>query len=162
MTIIHKLAAMFKDKFDFLKRAEPARDRARQKVKLLQQLQPAGDFQQVLQRERDRAEQTGQEFSLLVFELGEGSANYELAQKLWQMIYRRVRFSDAVGWLSSQSLGVILPNTPFAGGHKLAEDICRLCDVSPPSVSFKIYTYRPQQSSNQTGVSKTSNDTNKQ
>jgi len=162
MTFIHKLAAMFKDRFDFLKRAEPARDRARQKVKLLQQLQPAGDFQQVLQRERDRAEQTGQEFSLLVFELGEGSANYELAQKLWQMIYRRVRFSDAVGWLSSQSLGVILPNTPFAGGHKLAEDICRLCDVSPPSVSFKIYTYRPQQSSNQTGVSKTSNDTNKQ
>ena len=44
MTIIQKLAAMFKDKFDFLKREEPARDRAKQKVKLLQQLQPAGDF----------------------------------------------------------------------------------------------------------------------
>jgi hypothetical protein len=145
MIIIHKLAAMFKDKFDFLKSEEPARDRARQKVKLLQRLQSAGDFQQVLQRERDCAEQTGQEFSLLVFELGDGSASYELAQKLWQVIYRRVRFSDAVGWLSNQSLGVILPNTPFAGGHKLAEDICRLCDVSPTSVSFKIYTYQGEE-----------------
>lgn len=136
---------MFTDKFKFLQKEEPGSDRARQKVKLLQQLQPAGDFQQALQRARDRAELTGEELSLLVFELGEDAADYALAQKLWQVIYRRVRFSDEVGWLSSQSLGVILPNTPFAGGHKLAEEIGRLCEASPPFLSFKIYTYPPRQ-----------------
>ncbi len=146
MTIIHKLAAMFKDKFEFLKKNEPSRDRAKQKVKLLQQLQPAGDFQQRLQRERERAEQTGEEFSLLVFELSEDAANYELVQKLWQVIYRRVRFSDVVGWLSSRSLGVILPNTPFAGGHKLAEDINRLMPSITSFCSYKIFTYPPQES----------------
>jgi len=146
MTIIQKLAAMFTDKFKFLQKEEPARDRARQKVKLLQQLQPASDFQQMLQRERERAEQTGQEFSLLVFELGEDAANYELAQKLWQVILSspKAGFSEA-GWLSNQSLGVILPNTPFAGGRKFAEDIYRLMPEATSFCSYKIFTYPPQQ-----------------
>lgn len=147
MALIPKPAVMFKDKFDFLTREAP--DRAKQKVKLLQQLQPAGDFQQLLQRERERAEQTGQEFSLLVFELNEDPVNYEQTQKLWQVIYRRVRVSDLVGWLSNRSLGVILPNTPFAGGHKLMEDIHRLLPSLASFCSYKIFTYPPQEGEGQ-------------
>jgi hypothetical protein len=105
---------------------------------------PAGDFQQVLQQERRSADQTGHEFSLLVFEFNDNPSNDGLVQKLWQVIYRRVRRTDKVGWLSSQSLGVILPETPFADSRKVAEDVCRTLEASMPFVSYKILTYPPR------------------
>ena len=140
MAIIRKLAAMFKDKLTSLpkedfRRAPGAANFARR-----------DDFLQRLQRERDRADQTGQEFSLLMFELNDDASNSELAQRLWQVILSspKAGFSE-VGWLSSQSLGVILPNTPFAGGRKFAEDIYRLMPDATSFCSYKIFTYPPQQ-----------------
>lgn len=110
----------------------------------LHQLHAAGDFQQVLQQERHAADQTGHEFSLLVFEFTDNSSNHALAQKLWQVIYRRMRRKDKAGWLSSQSLGVILPETPFSDGRKVAEDVCRTLAAAMPLVSYKILTYPPR------------------
>lgn len=104
----------------------------------------ADDFQHVLLQERRSADQTGEEFSLLVFEFGGAVSNDEPAQKLWQVIHRRVRRADKIGWLSDRSLGLILPETPFAGGRKVAEDICRILDTAMPSLSYKILTYPPR------------------
>lgn len=102
------------------------------------------DFQQVLLQERRTADQTGEEFSLLVFEFGGAASGDDPAQQLWQVIHRRVRRTDKLGWLSKQSLGLILPETPFAGGRKVAEDICRILDIAMPSLSCKILTYPPR------------------
>ena len=110
----------------------------------LYQPHPAGDFQQVLQQERRAADQTGHEFSLLVFEFNDNAPNDGLVQKLWQEIYRRVRRMDKIGWLSSQSLGVILPETPFSDSRKVAEDVCRTLEAAMPFVSYKILTYPPR------------------
>jgi len=81
-----------------------------------------------------------------MFELNDDASNSELAQRLWQVILSspKAGFSE-VGWLSSQSLGVILPNTPFAGGRKFAEDIYRLMPDATSFCSYKIFTYPPQQ-----------------
>ena len=111
----------------------------------LQAPQPAGDFQQVLQQERDAADETGQEFCLLVFEFNDNAPNDGLVQKLWQGIHQRVRRTAKAGWLSSQSLGVILPETSFSDGRKVAEDVCRTLEAAMPLVSYKILTY-PQRS----------------
>jgi hypothetical protein len=53
-------------------------------------------------------------------------------------------FSE-MGRLSSQSIGVILPNTPFAKGRKFAEDLYRLMPDATSFCSYKIFTYPPQQ-----------------
>jgi len=70
--------------------------------------------------------------------------NNGLAQKLWQGISQRMRRTDKIGWLSSQSLGVILPETPFSDGRKVAEDVCRSLETAMPLVSYKILTYPPR------------------
>ena len=104
----------------------------------------ADEFQQILQQERQAADQTGREFSLLVFEFNDNPPSDGLVQNLWQVIYQRVRRTDKVGWLSSQSLGVILPETPFANSRKVAEEVCRLLEAATPLVSYKILTYPPR------------------
>lgn len=107
----------------------------------LRQPHSADEFQQILQQERRAADQTGREFCLLVFEWNGGSPSDALVQNLWQVIHQRVRRTDKVGWLSSQSLGVILPETPFADSRKVAEEVCRILEAATPLVSYKILTY---------------------
>jgi PleD family two-component response regulator len=106
--------------------------------------QLAGDFQQVLERERRAADQSGQKFCLLVFEFNDNAPNDGLVQKLWQGIHQRVRRTAKAGWLSSQSLGVILSETSFSDGRKMAEDVCRTLEAAMPLVSYKILTYPPR------------------
>lgn len=101
----------------------------------------ADDFQRILEQERHAADQTGREFSLLVFEFHDNPPGDGLVQNLWQVIDQCVRRTDKVGWLSSWSLGVILPETPFANSRKVAEEVCRILEAATPFLSYKILTY---------------------
>jgi hypothetical protein len=143
--LIDKLKSLLRPKA-LLESAEPPRSSFKtfKGESGLHQLYPANDFQQVLQQERHAADQTGREFSLLVFEFADNPDNGAQAQKLWQAIQRRMRRRDKAGWLSRQSFGVILLDTPFADGRKVAEDVCRTLEAAMPFVSYKILTYPPR------------------
>jgi PleD family two-component response regulator len=143
--LIDKLKSLLRPKA-LLESAEPPRSSSKtfKGESGLHQLYSAGDFQQVLQQERHAADETGREFSLLIFEFNDNAPNDAPAQKLWQAIHRRMRRRDKAGWLSSQSFGVILPETPFADGRKVAEDVCRTLEAAMPFVSYKILTYPPR------------------
>jgi PleD family two-component response regulator len=99
------------------------------------------DFQRILEQECHAADQTGREFSLLVFEFSDNPPGDGLLQNLWQVIDQHVRRTDKIGWLSRRSLGVILPETPFANSRTVAEEVCRILEAAGALVSYKILTY---------------------
>jgi hypothetical protein len=107
------------------------------------------DMQLALQQERARADRGGHEFSVLVFEHEKKQPAGALIEKLCRAIVSRVRMSDDFGWLSKDSIGVILPDTPFAGARRLADEIQNAAGSSKQFFYYKIYTYPPRGPSNE-------------
>ncbi len=100
------------------------------------------DFRDILERERARAERTGQEFSLVVFDASRQNGTALACLKdLAHALASRVRASDEVGWFSDKSIGVALPATSAEGAWKFADDVSRRTDSSIPSLERTVYTY---------------------
>lgn len=64
----------------------------------------------VLRRERARADRTGGQFSLLEFRLPESRGRYS-DEWILNVLAKRIRITDMIGWLDSSSLGVLLTDT---------------------------------------------------
>jgi lipopolysaccharide/colanic/teichoic acid biosynthesis glycosyltransferase len=69
------------------------------------------DFSSIIHRERDRSDRTGQGFSLVVFEVGNGRNRSDSVRNLVPILTHRVRSTDAIGWFEDGRIGVILPHT---------------------------------------------------
>jgi hypothetical protein len=91
-------------------------------------------FRKVLGRERACADLSGQPLSLLTFAARERESAEATFQELEQILKRRLRCTDAVGWLDGEHLAVALPSTPREGAAQVADDIC---------VSFPIHRLPP-------------------
>jgi len=98
-------------------------------------------FRRVLERERARADRYGDRFSLAVFEVGHSNKHQINVHLLAQMLLKRIRPTDEVGWFKKDRVGIVLPNTTPWGAKKLSEDICRQISNRKPPPVFKIYTY---------------------
>lgn len=99
-------------------------------------------FRDLLERERARAERSGQEFSLVVFDASrQNGTAIACLKELAQALATRVRTSDEVGWFSDKSIGVVLPATSAEGAWKFADDVARRTDSSIPSLDRTVYTY---------------------
>ena len=118
------------------------------------QILPNSDLNFLLEQERGWADLRGREFSLLLYECRGNAPNQARCQELWQVIVSRVRSTDKAGWMSEGRLGIVLPETSFAGARKLAEDIGRLGESAQSDFSYKIYTYQPQSAENSPGRSR--------
>jgi lipopolysaccharide/colanic/teichoic acid biosynthesis glycosyltransferase len=99
------------------------------------------DFRTLMDRERGRADRLGQKFSVVAFTpRAEADATAD-RETLVQILRRRVRLTDDVGWMDAGQLGVILPGTDAAGAWKLADDVCvAFPDHLPPPVCT-VYSY---------------------
>jgi lipopolysaccharide/colanic/teichoic acid biosynthesis glycosyltransferase len=98
-------------------------------------------FRHLLDRERVRADRTGDRLSLVAFAPRcpeAGRATYILVAKA---LRGRLRATDEVGWLDDGRLAVVLPTTPTAGAWKVADDVCVDFpeDVPPPVCT--VYSY---------------------
>ncbi len=69
------------------------------------------EFASILHRERDRADRTGQEFSMAVFAVGNGGKKTAAARNLVPILTHRIRSTDAIGWLADGRIGSVLPHT---------------------------------------------------
>jgi hypothetical protein len=107
--------------------------------KSYQQAYPGADLETVLELERARADRTGQVFSQIIFDCQ--SMDDACIRSLWELIHRRVRCTDEVGWVSARSIGVVLPDTPAEGAWKLSYDIAELVDSPKCCPACNVYVY---------------------
>jgi lipopolysaccharide/colanic/teichoic acid biosynthesis glycosyltransferase len=83
----------------------------------------ARNFSSIIHRERDRSDRTGQGFSLVIFEVGNGKNRSDSVRNLVPILTHRVRSTDAVGWFEDGRIGVILPHTPTESAWKFVANV---------------------------------------
>ena len=80
-------------------------------------------FSSIIHRERDRSDRTGQGFSLVIFEVGNGKNRSDSVRNLVPILTHRIRSTDAIGWLEDGRIGVILPHTTTESAWKFVTNV---------------------------------------
>lgn len=102
------------------------------------------EFRLILERERARADRSGDKFSLVVFEFGnsgEGNGSSLPVEHLTRILFKRVRMTDTVGWFDETSIGTVLPGTTGEGAWKFADDVRKKASALASQFSYRVYTY---------------------
>ena len=94
-----------------------------------------------LQKERARSNRSRAVFSFVLFDLDAAQDPENIPGVFARALSERVRAIDTVGWMTKNSLGVILPATSSAGAKSLADEMLRLRGLRDDTVSYTIYTY---------------------
>jgi lipopolysaccharide/colanic/teichoic acid biosynthesis glycosyltransferase len=99
-------------------------------------------FRTILERERARAERTGQIFSLVVFSIDKDvGTDATSLEQLGYVLGQKVRICDEVGWYDGNCIGTILPGTSAEGARQFIDIIKeRIKDVAP-HLNCSIYSY---------------------
>jgi lipopolysaccharide/colanic/teichoic acid biosynthesis glycosyltransferase len=108
---------------------------------VLDTLCPPEQLRRILERERARADRTGEPLSLVAFTARTPEPDRTTPTLVARALRGRLRATDDVGWLDDHQIGVVLPTTPAAGAWKVADDVCLEFpkDVPPPVCT--VYTY---------------------
>jgi lipopolysaccharide/colanic/teichoic acid biosynthesis glycosyltransferase len=99
------------------------------------------EFASILNRERDRADRTGQGFSLVVFELGADGENSPCTRLLVPILTNRVRSTDDIGWLEAGRLGVVLPHTTPDSAWKFVGNVRQALNGGSAPIECIVYAY---------------------
>src|SRR5262245_19650558 len=83
-------------------------------------LSPA-EIKKVLDRERARAERTGELLSLVTFAGRTGRPEAATVAALRTAFRARLRLTDETGWLDSRQVCAVLPGTGAVGAWKVAD-----------------------------------------
>ncbi len=102
---------------------------------------PKEIFRKIIDRERDRANRTGEVFSLVVFVLQDNEEKQETLALLADTLSPRVRSIDAIGWLDLQHVGILLPETKSEGAHMFACKISQEALTVKAKLGYEIFTY---------------------
>jgi lipopolysaccharide/colanic/teichoic acid biosynthesis glycosyltransferase len=92
-------------------------------AKIFNLVYSSSEFSSIIHRERDRADRTGQGFSLVIFEVANGRRRSESVRNLVPILTRRIRSTDAIGWLENGRIGVILPHTTTENAWKFVGNV---------------------------------------
>jgi lipopolysaccharide/colanic/teichoic acid biosynthesis glycosyltransferase len=95
----------------------------------------------ILQRERSRADRTGDVFSVLALSPRPPRNRPSEFRKLARLLKRRLRSTDEVGWLDRERLAAVLPSTPLAGAQKVVDDVQSLAAPSLGQLDVTVYSY---------------------
>ncbi len=106
----------------------------------LGELRSIDQLQDILDRERARADRSGIGLALLKFIQREEATAQETLACLAKILKRRLRCTDEAGWLGERQIGVVLPCTPVAGARSVANEICQgFGELMPPCC--EVYCY---------------------
>jgi lipopolysaccharide/colanic/teichoic acid biosynthesis glycosyltransferase len=97
-------------------------------------------FSSILNRERDRADRTGQEFSMAVFEVGNGGKKTAAARNLVPILTHRIRSTDGIGWLPDGRIAAVLPHTLPDRAWKFVANVRKAYNGTAPPECV-VYTY---------------------
>ena len=112
-----------------------------QDEKIFKSVHSAKKFAAILNRERDRSDRTGQEFSLVVFETGSGSRKSEAVRNLVSNLKKRIRSIDEIGRIEDDRIAVALPHTPSDDAWKFVANVRRALGGSAPGPDCTVYVY---------------------
>jgi len=98
------------------------------------------DFSSIIHRERDRSDRTGQGFSLVIFEVGNGKKRSDSVRNLVPILTHRIRSTDAIGWLEDDRIGVILPHTTTESAWMFVANVRNACNGNAPPECV-VYAY---------------------
>jgi lipopolysaccharide/colanic/teichoic acid biosynthesis glycosyltransferase len=104
-------------------------------------LHSAEELRRILERERARADRTGDVFSLIAFSADDRNGDPATLAEVAAILKRRLRSTDELGWLDTRRLGAVLPSTSAAGAGKVAEEICSACSPNRARPSYQVYCY---------------------
>jgi lipopolysaccharide/colanic/teichoic acid biosynthesis glycosyltransferase len=108
---------------------------------LLEGLHPPDQLRRILERERARANRTGEHLSLVTFAPRRPEADHTTPVLVAKVLRGRLRSTDEVGWLDDGQIAVVLPTTPAAGAWKVADDVCLEFPKHVPSPVCTVYSY---------------------
>lgn len=103
-------------------------------------------MQRVLQREHARAKRNGKPFALVVMQIDRLAAHRSV-RRLQEAIRQRARLTDEIGWLDSDRLAILLPDTGDAGAKQFAACLEKLPQFSAVRPQLAVHTYPPAQPS---------------
>ena len=98
-------------------------------------------FNAIILREKARADRNQHPFSLLLFNTAIPETNSIGVQYLADVLAKRIRLTDEVGWFDNKCIGVLLPDTPSAGAKSLADDICKAITTKTSPPEYTVHTY---------------------
>jgi lipopolysaccharide/colanic/teichoic acid biosynthesis glycosyltransferase len=124
-----------------------------QDEKIFKSVHSAKKFAAILNRERDRSDRTGQEFSLVVFETGSGSRKSEAVRNLVSNLKKRIRSIDEIGRIEDDRIAVALPHTPSDDAWKFVANVRRALGGSAPGPDCTVYVYPSRWITRTDGVS---------
>jgi lipopolysaccharide/colanic/teichoic acid biosynthesis glycosyltransferase len=102
---------------------------------------PAAQTRRALERERARADRTGERLSVVVFAPRGRGAERATAEWLGKILRGRLRSTDEAGWLDARQVCAVLPNTAAEGAWKVVEDVCRHFPAHVPPPFCTVYAY---------------------
>jgi exopolysaccharide production protein ExoY len=109
-------------------------------AKIFNRVHSSRVFASILHRERDRADRTGQEFSMAVFEVGNGGRKTDAARNLVPILTHRIRSTDSIGWLADGRIGAVLPHTRPEFAWKFVANVRKAYNgIAPPDCV--VYAY---------------------
>jgi hypothetical protein len=104
----------------------------------------AKEFKRLVDRERERADRSGQVFSIVTFDL----ENYEIDKdktRFTERIIGRVRSTDDVGWFDDDHLGILLFNTNLASAKRFADRFLISLPPDFPKLKYHVHSYPVKQ-----------------
>jgi len=102
----------------------------------------SSEFRRELNKERARVDRFGGELSLVVLSARDAAERTRTLEETSSVLMTRVRATDEVGWIDSDSIGAILPGTDAAGAWRFSEIVCERLDkeVLPPACTVYFYS----------------------
>ncbi len=98
------------------------------------------EFQEIIDRERDRADRYNGSFSLVSINMQKNGGSNDVSQELISALNNRnLRRVDDIGWFCSFHIGVMLHNTGANGARCYAKGISDI--LSNKDIEYSIYTY---------------------
>src|SRR5439155_7177121 len=87
-------------------------------------LHSPADVQRILDRERARADRTGDPLAAVTFAPPSAENGDDTLAAVAKALPERIRLTDEAGWLDDRQVCALLPCTGHEGARKLAEDVC--------------------------------------
>src|SRR5512134_2697182 len=110
-------------------------------AKLFDRVHSSGKFATILNRERDRTDHTGKEFSLVVYEVAASGRRSAATRLLVAALLQRIHSTDDIGWLEDGNLAAVLPHTTPDGAWKFADNVRKTIQGNGSSPDCMVYAY---------------------
>lgn len=104
-------------------------------------IHPEKAFEAILRYERARVDRSGGQFSLVTLEVDRYLSDRGELEKLLQMVQKRIRETDQLGWLDERTVGILLPGTDLQGAWIFAVTLERDHFAHHPPAPFTVYCY---------------------